>query len=322
MESKPKPSLLKIISYIVLGVLFLSILGIFFMDGFMKQLSRVVGLLSLLFWIIVFIGIKIPVLSKKPPHVQIILGITVFILIISVVGTMYLLDSGLGVFTAIGFLVLMVWINVFLGYFIWATYFYNLNYGVSQGVWAKIEEEKKKKGEGKPYDPDTLGDEPLYNPYGDQTFGLPPGTVRGMIAFSLLFGGTALLLVNFGVESELEANSIFRDQFEFFKTAFLMMVAFYFGSRSLKYLTDSKETDTDQKHTPNAQKKGEESRSLPDPPKDPNAGGGSSSGDAPNPVPGDVVLIDSTDPTGDKRVKPGTEQPIIPIDPMAKPSDS
>jgi hypothetical protein len=81
------------------------------------------------------------------------------------------------------------------------------------------------------------GEEPQYNPYRSQTFGLPPGTVRGMIAFTLLFGGLALFVASMGMDGEMAENIFFWDHFEFFKTAFLMMVAFYFGSSSLKELS-------------------------------------------------------------------------------------
>src|SRR5690606_29030490 len=74
------------------------------------------------------------------------------------------------------------------------------------------------------------------NPYRSQTFGLPPGTVRGMIAFTLLIGGMSLLIVSFGTEYTGAELALVRQQFEFFETAFLMMIAFYFGDKSLKYL--------------------------------------------------------------------------------------
>lgn len=219
----------------------------------------------------------------------------------------------------------MLWSNVFLGYFIWATYYYNLNYGVSNKVWQKIEEAKSAKASSLPYNADILDDEPLFNPYNDQTFGLPPGTVRGMIAFSLLFGGTALLIVSFGLNSEISPDSIFRDQYEFFKTAFLMMVAFYFGTRSLKYLNGA-EKGVEQYNTVNAQKKGTPPSSTPK--KESETSSKTEEEDQTSEVKeavedltsqlqSKVVVIDGSDPLGKKNLKPGTKPPISAIDPMA-----
>ena len=61
-----------------------------------------------------------------------------------------------------------------------------------------------------------------------------------MIAFTLLFGALAMLVASIGMKNELDPASMFWDQYEFFKTAFLMMIAFYFGSRSLQYLNQNK----------------------------------------------------------------------------------
>ncbi len=125
---------------------------------------------------------------------------------------------------------------IFICYFIWAVYFYNLNYGFSQKVWNKIEEAKENRAKGLMYNQADIDQEPKINPYKNETFGLPAGTVRGMIAFTLLFGSIAMLIVSFGMKNEIQPNGFFIDQFDFFKTAFLMMIAFYFGNHSLKYL--------------------------------------------------------------------------------------
>ena len=122
--------------------------------------------------------------------------------------------------------------------------------GKTNEEWAKIKEAKNNRTKGLPYDQKDIDDEPKYNPYKDETFGLPSGTVRGMIAFTLLFGAIAMLIVSFGMDKETLAGSLLLDEFEFFKTAFLMMIAFYFGSRSLQYLkSDGKATVTDGKVT-------------------------------------------------------------------------
>lgn len=140
------------------------------------------------------------------------------------------------VYQAIGLGIIVIWSCVFLSYFIWAIYFYNINLGLTEDEWDKIHVAREKKSNGENYCVDDINEEPAYNPYKDETFGLPPGTVRGMIAFTLLFGAIAMLIVSIGMENEIDTNAMFWDQYEFFKTAFLMMIAFYFGSRSLQYL--------------------------------------------------------------------------------------
>lgn len=140
------------------------------------------------------------------------------------------------IFKAIGLAIIIIWACIFLGYFIWAIYFYNINLAKTEGEWDIIKQAKHDKRSGNFYLKSDIEEEPTYNPYKDETFGLPPGTVRGMIAFTLLFGAIAMLIVSIGMRNELDPNSMFVDQYEFFKTAFLMMIAFYFGSRSLQYL--------------------------------------------------------------------------------------
>lgn len=171
-------------------------------------------------------------------------GIRVIILILLVMGAMgvyLILDSNIGnsaIFKAVGLGIVTVWTCVFLAYFIWAIYYYNINMGLTDEEWKKIDEAKEDKRLGNFYNQDDIDEEPKYNPYADQTFGLPSGTVRGMIAFTLLFGAIAMLVVSFGMTNEIDPNSLFWDQYDFYKDAFLMMIAFYFGSRSLQYLKE------------------------------------------------------------------------------------
>jgi hypothetical protein len=168
-----------------------------------------------------------------------IAGIIVIMLVIGIWGAYALQETA---FRAIAMVMIILWACVFLGYFLWAVYFYNVNFGITQEEWDRIDESKRKKRMGEYYSEADLAEEPKYNPYDDQTFGLPPGTVRGMIAFTLLFGGISTLIMSIGMDDCLECQSAFRDQFEFFKTAFIMMIAFYFGSRSLEYLTPKNNT--------------------------------------------------------------------------------
>ena len=244
---------------------------------------------------------------------SLIILVVLVLLILTMIGVNYILYDescvSCAVYNAIAYVIIMLWLAIFIGYFIWATYFYNYNYGVSSGVWKKIEEAKKNKAEQKVYDQDMIDDEPMFNPYKDETFGLPPGTVRGMIAFTLLFGAIALLIVSFGMKNEIEPGNFFMDQFEFFKTAFLMMVAFYFGSRSLKYLKSDTTASQFQYNTANSQKKAQATGSLPTV-QNVAAQVGSAIKKP------DVITIDSNNPLGE--VPEGTKMPPIQaIDPMA-----
>jgi hypothetical protein len=125
--------------------------------------------------------------------------------------------------------IIISWIIALVLYYFWAIYFYNVNMGWEQKDWDDLE--KKKGGQ-----PGLLDDEPVVNPNAQETLGLPPGTVRATIALTLLVGALALMLASLELPHKLEQNNFFIDNFEFIKTAFLMMVAFYFGNKSLDFL--------------------------------------------------------------------------------------
>ena len=135
--------------------------------------------------------------------------------------------------SAVAFLI--VWLVVFLRYFLWAIYHYNVNYGLTIKDWKKIEEARERFKNGEHVFPHEMQGR-TFNPYRSQTFGIPRGTVRGMLAFTLLFGAIAILIASMGMDQQDLQNTLIRDQFEFFKTAFLMMMAFYFGDKSLRFL--------------------------------------------------------------------------------------
>ena len=138
-------------------------------------------------------------------------------------------------FNMIALAVIIVWFGILTGYYAWAIYFYNINLGLTDEDWAEIRERKK-------YNPEGV-DEPKQNPNINQTLGLPTGTVRGTIALTLLVGGVAMTIAGLGMEHILEPNAFLVDNFEFFKTAFLMMIAFYFGNKSLELLRKEKPKD-------------------------------------------------------------------------------
>lgn len=133
---------------------------------------------------------------------------------------------------------LLFWVGILLSYYVWAIYYYNINLGYSekewQAMWLRADTAKRRKDAGMDYDQDDLK-LPEDNPYKDETFGLPAGTVRGTIALTLLMGGISMFIMSIG-----NPRFNFYENFDFFIQAFLMMVAFYFGSKALGYLSTDK----------------------------------------------------------------------------------
>jgi hypothetical protein len=85
---------------------------------------------------------------------------------------------------------------------------------------------------------------PERNPFYDQTLGLPPGTVRGTIALTLLVCGVAFVIAALNMKNSVAENTVLVDNFDFFKKAFLMMIAFYFGTKSLEILQGKEGKET------------------------------------------------------------------------------
>lgn len=164
-------------------------------------------------------------------------ALTLVLTLLGIVGAFFVYVEHDNLFQAVGLVTSIIWIGAFLMYFMWAVYHYNINYGLTDEDWDKIYKAEKRFKMGLPVREEEL-EAPKNNPYRSQTFGLPPGTVRGMIAFTLLIGGMSLLIVSFGTEYTGAELALVRQQFEFFETAFLMMIAFYFGDKSLRYLKD------------------------------------------------------------------------------------
>ncbi len=67
------------------------------------------------------------------------------------------------------------------------------------------------------------------NTYHDQTLGLPKGTVRGLLTLTLLVANCLVLYVS----TYAPPGSQYKNNTEFITTAFLMMIAFYFGSKAV-----------------------------------------------------------------------------------------
>jgi hypothetical protein len=120
--------------------------------------------------------------------------------------------------------IIISWLVILVGYYSWAIYFYNINLGWSDERWNRQHKLQSETGSTEEHD---------RNPHSEETLGLPPGTVRGTIALTLLMVGSALAIASFGFDRHVKPNSEFIDNFEFMKTAFLMMIAFYFGTKAL-----------------------------------------------------------------------------------------
>nr|MBI1230115.1 DUF3380 domain-containing protein [Cytophagales bacterium] len=177
--------------------------------------------------------------NNNPYHTFFFRGtviLTSLLTLFGIFGSFFVYVEHGNLFQAVGLATAVIWIAVFLVYFMWSVYFYNINYGLTDEDWNRIYEAKERQKEGLSMQEGEL-DVPQYNPFRSQTFGLPPGTVRGMIAFTLLMGGMSLLITSFGTAYSGVDIALLRQQFEFFETAFLMMIAFYFGDRSLKYIS-------------------------------------------------------------------------------------
>ena len=145
--------------------------------------------------------------------------------------------------------IILTWIIFLVAYYVWAIGFYNINLGWTDEDWAaksgkKAELIENMREEGKmdvtTVTPVTTAEkEPEDNPHAGESLGLPPGTVRASIALSLLVAGLSTTIASFSMNNTYPLNTLFIDHFEFFKTGFLMMIAFYFGAKTLDILRNT-----------------------------------------------------------------------------------
>lgn len=132
---------------------------------------------------------------------------------------------GIGISHLVSIELILLWVGVIIGYYGWSIYFYNINFGLTNQDWFEIRE-KTAKGEDVQV--------PNENPHHKETLGLPKGTVRGTIALTVMIGGLSMTIYSFGLGAEYQSDSMIVDHLDFFKTAFLMVIAFYFGNKSLE----------------------------------------------------------------------------------------
>lgn len=140
----------------------------------------------------------------------------------------------------VGVIVMIIWFVLVIGYYTWAIWFYNVNLGYTAKEWREIEKRvqsaQDRKARGEAYEESDLL-MPFDNPYKDETLGLPPGAVRSTLALSL----TLAALVMLGIVCYAPEGSTFVQRFQYFITAFEMMIAFYFGSRALSAFKSKEE---------------------------------------------------------------------------------
>jgi hypothetical protein len=154
-------------------------------------------------------------------------------LILLCLAGVFFIKHSIDIRTLVALALIITWIMVVIVYLSWAIFFYNINMGLTDEDWKKIEVARFTGKEL--YEPDE-------NPNCDNSLGLPPGTIRGIIALTLLVAMLALAIIYFGNEKSVRENEFFVDSLDFFKTAFLMMIAFYFGTKSLEFLKPSSGT--------------------------------------------------------------------------------
>lgn len=155
------------------------------------------------------------------------LGLFPALVIVNTLWIRFLITPSDSVFFAIAAAIVVSWILILAGYYSWAIYFYNINMGWTDQDW----KEQDIKRLANPNEA-----EPVNNPNQEETLGLPPGTVRGTIALSVLVGGLAMLIASLAMPGKYSQNEFLVDNFEYIKTAFLMVIAFYFGSKSLEFI--------------------------------------------------------------------------------------
>ncbi len=129
--------------------------------------------------------------------------------------------------TALGLMI--IWFGILVAYYAWAVYFYNINLGLTNEDWAEIREKKL-------HSPESADNAPAENPNINETLGLPTGTVRGSLALTLMVAAMAMTIAALGMDTTVKENTFIVDNFDFIKTAFLMMIAFYFGHKSLELI--------------------------------------------------------------------------------------
>lgn len=150
--------------------------------------------------------------------------------------------------SGITFWLFIAWMFGVIVYYWWAIRHYNLNWGLSPDEWKILHPEIycKDQAEINLYlqrrnavesRTGKILAEPTSNPYEKDSFGLPPGTVRGTLALTALVGFVLVQAMSMISPTSLDTH------FEQLNTIFKMVMAFYFGSRALEVLEKSRKGD-------------------------------------------------------------------------------
>jgi len=143
------------------------------------------------------------------------------------------------IFSFVAVSIILIWLGLLIGYYAWGIYFYNINLGLTNESWAELKEKRKSEEDLECFKTTKATETEANsadNVYRAQSLGLPPGTIRGTLALTLMVAALSLFIYSMGDPDIQEGNSFIYDSFEFLKTAFLMMIAFYFGTKSLEIL--------------------------------------------------------------------------------------
>ncbi|MGB3465976.1 MAG: hypothetical protein WBA74_11930 [Cyclobacteriaceae bacterium] len=127
---------------------------------------------------------------------------------------------------------LVSWILTVMIFYVWAVYYFHIHLAVDEEELSPLAGQTENIGKAVAF-----GNKLLKNPHLGETLGLPRGTIRGTMALSLLIAGLSLLIASLEMNQTFDANSLFIDNYEFIKTAFLMVIAFYFGHKSITAIT-------------------------------------------------------------------------------------
>ncbi len=160
----------------------------------------------------------------------VLLGAIIVVELVLIRIVFFAFGHGEGVYNNIAIGLICLWLGILIPYYVWAIYFYNINMGQTNEDWAAFRDKST-------HYPDSDAEPPATkNPNERGSLGLPQGTIRGTIALTVTIGAMAMLIASFDMDNTLKSNSFFVDNREFFKTSFLMVIAFYFGTRGIEQI--------------------------------------------------------------------------------------
>lgn len=133
------------------------------------------------------------------------------------------------------FWIMFIWLFIMAGLLLYGIYFYNTTAGLGRKRYNEII--LLVNGDDKIPIAGKVASYPQ-NPFLADTLGLPPGTVRGALTFTLMLASLLATSVLSYAPPFLSMN----DNFEYITTAFLMMIAFYFGSKAVDVFREREKT--------------------------------------------------------------------------------